>query len=175
MADWVEPVTPTQGVTAGTRMELVYGGDPVRIPDPETVRFVVGGRPGFIVEGVDVSFWGHVHVTGLIQTTGQIREVVPLELEVPVSDDITVTPLAGLNLAGLEVVSRLERIRYLGAAGVEQVEDAADEDETFRENLGGQLRDDVAGAQGRLRVAGVAAGAIAAVLVLGWMLQELTE
>lgn len=177
MADWIEAV-PHQGVTAGTRLELVYGAGLLQTPDPETVRFVVGGRPGFAVETVDVPVGLNpgVHVTGVVQTTGQLQEAVPMQVQVPVSDDPSIVgPGAILNLLGQETVARLERIRFRGTASVEQVEEAADEDARFREELGGELRDQVAEGQRRLQVGGVAVGVIAALALLVLLATQLTE
>jgi hypothetical protein len=167
MGEWLEDPPPNQGLTPGGVYELRYGGKwwGFRTPDPETLRFVVGGRPDVVATDAWADWTGDGFVKVIVERGGTLGELLPMQVQVPVSDDpLEVNVGAFLNLAGGEVVAPLEAIRLVSDANPEQIGRAREAEEDFREDPGaGGLRDVTRETQERIRTVGTTAAVVAVV------------
>lgn len=154
--------SPGDSVTLlkGHRYDLLYRPESLGAllqADPETVRWVVGGRPDVAVIGTpDANIIGHdIEVRVQVDSTNPLPTLIPVKLQVVPNDDWFPNFVAAIgNLAGIEGVAELAKIRHLGPSqtSFQEAEDA--ENRADAELDAPNARNTLAGAIDRIRSGG---------------------
>lgn len=179
MSKWLDYKPGVAALTPGGRYELVYTSGftfPLQA-DPETVRFVVGNRSeGVAVDTVDIDpIDREIHVFVVAGKAGPVDELVPVKMQAVPADEWHTIPSTIANLAGVEGVARLDRLRWLGQAS-QPFEEVEAREEAANERLGeGDVRDSVASVSRTLKGAGQQVTGLAIGAVVLWGITQVMD